>query len=74
MSTETILVTGAVDAMAVDIQCIKQGLVKVADCYKTPLITTNTRCKIEGGTHIEFNEHDPRSCADEIVIKAITPV
>jgi anaerobic carbon-monoxide dehydrogenase catalytic subunit len=72
MSTETILVTGAVDAMAVDIQCIKQGLVKVADCYGTPLITTNTRCHIEGATHIEFNEHEPRACADEIVIKAIS--
>jgi carbon-monoxide dehydrogenase catalytic subunit len=36
-----ILVTGAVDAMCVDIQCIKQGLVSVADCYDTPLITTN---------------------------------
>lgn len=72
MSTEAILVTGAVDAMAVDIQCIKQGLVKVAECYKTHLFTTNPRCHIEGAKHIEFNEHDPRSCTDEIVIKAIT--
>jgi anaerobic carbon-monoxide dehydrogenase catalytic subunit len=48
MSTEAILVTGAVDAMCVDVQCIKQGLVKVAKCYNTPLITTNPRCHIEG--------------------------
>ena len=46
MSTEAVLVTGAVDAMCVDVQCIKQGLVKVADCYDTPLITTNPRCHI----------------------------
>ncbi len=72
MSTETILVTGAVDAMAVDVQCIKQGLVKVADCYKTPLITTNPRCHIEGATHVAFNEHKPKACTDEIVIKAIS--
>lgn len=71
-STEAILVTGAVDAMAVDIQCIQQGLSKVAECYDTPFITTNPRCKIEGALHIEFNEHDPKSCTDEIVIKAIT--
>jgi carbon-monoxide dehydrogenase catalytic subunit len=71
MSTETILVTGAVDAMTVDVQCIKQGLVKVADCYNTPLITTNPRCKIEGATHIEFHEHEPKDCTDEIVIRAI---
>jgi carbon-monoxide dehydrogenase catalytic subunit len=71
MSTEAVLVTGAVDAMGVDVQCIKQGLVKVADCYNTPLITTNPRCHIEGATHIEFHEHDPKACTDEIVIRAI---
>jgi carbon-monoxide dehydrogenase catalytic subunit len=71
MSTETILVTGAVDAMTVDVQCIKQGLVKVADCYGTLLITTNPRCHIEGATHLEFHEHTPKDCTDEIVIRAI---
>jgi carbon-monoxide dehydrogenase catalytic subunit len=71
-STEAILVTGAVDAMAVDIQCIKQGLAAVAQCYDTPLITTNTRAHIEGAVHFEFNEHDPLACTDEIVIKAIS--
>jgi anaerobic carbon-monoxide dehydrogenase catalytic subunit len=72
MSTEAILVTGAVDAMTVDVQCIKQGLAKVAECYQTPLITTNPRCHIEGAQHVEFHEHEPRGCTDEIVIKAIT--
>lgn len=72
MSTEAILVTGAVDAMCVDVQCIKQGLVKVAECYGTYMFTTNPRCKIEGATHIEFHEHDPKSCTDEVVIRAIT--
>ncbi len=71
MSTEAVLVTGAVDAMGVDVQCIKQGLVKVADCYGTKLITTNPRCHIEGATHVEFHEHDPKGCTDEIVIQAI---
>jgi anaerobic carbon-monoxide dehydrogenase catalytic subunit len=71
-STEPILVTGAVDAMAVDIQCIQQALVKVAECYNTPLITTNSRCHIEGATHIQFDEHNPRACTEEVVIRAIT--
>ena len=70
-STEAILVTGAVDAMVVDVQCIKQALVTVADCYKTPLITTNTRCQIEGATHVQFHEDKARECTDEIVIQAI---
>ncbi len=72
MSTEAVLVTGAVDGLCVDVQCIKQGLSKVAQCYDTPMFTTNPRCHIEGAQHIEFNEHDPLGCTDEIVIKAIT--
>jgi anaerobic carbon-monoxide dehydrogenase catalytic subunit len=72
MSTEAILVTGAVDAMCVDVQCIKQGLQKVAECYNTPLITTNSRCHIEGATHIQFEDHTPRECTDEVIIKAIS--
>lgn len=71
MSTEAILVTGAVDAMGVDVQCIKQGLAKVADCYGTTLFTTNPRCHIEGAKHVEFNEHEPRKCSDSIVEMAI---
>jgi len=72
MSTEAVICTGAVDTMCVDIQCIKQGLVSVAQCYGTELITTNPRCHIEGATHIEFNDHTPMDCTDEVVIKAIT--
>lgn len=71
MSTEAVIVTGAVDAMGVDVQCIKQGLVKVAQCYGTRLFTTNPRAHIEGALHVEFEEHEPRKCTDEIVEMAI---
>ena len=71
MSTETVLITGAVDAMAVDVQCIKQGLAPLADCYGTKLFTTNPRAHIEGVDHIEFEEHHPRKCTDKVVKEAI---
>ena len=71
MSSEAILVTGAVDAMGVDVQCIKQGLGSIADCYGTKLFTTNPRCHIEGVEHIQFEEHAPRECTDSIVENAI---
>jgi carbon-monoxide dehydrogenase catalytic subunit len=71
MSTETVVVTGAVDAMAVDVQCIKQGLVPLAECYGTKFFTTNPRAHIEGATHIEFEEHHPRKCTDKVVKEAI---
>jgi len=71
MSTEAVLVTGAVDAMGVDVQCIKQGLAKVAECYGSKLFTTNPRCHIEGADHIELDDHEPRKCTDTIVKMAI---
>ena len=71
MSTEAVLVTGAVDAMGVDVQCIKQGLANVAQCYGSRLFTTNPRCHIEGADHIEFDDHKPRECTDNIVKMAI---
>ncbi|MCF8034344.1 MAG: anaerobic carbon-monoxide dehydrogenase catalytic subunit [Desulfarculaceae bacterium] len=71
MSTEAVLVTGAVDAMAVDVQCIKQGLAKVAECYGTKLFTTNPRTHIEGVMHVEFEEAYPRECTDTVVDMAI---
>jgi anaerobic carbon-monoxide dehydrogenase catalytic subunit len=67
MSTEAVIITGAVDAMGVDVQCIKQGLSKVAECYGTKFFTTNPRAHIEGAEHIPFVEHDPRACTDAIV-------
>ncbi|MGD1985486.1 MAG: anaerobic carbon-monoxide dehydrogenase catalytic subunit [Desulfobacterales bacterium] len=71
MSTEAVMVTGAVDAFAVDVQCIQQGLAKVAECYGTKLFTTNPSCRIEGVDHIEFDEHQPHACTDAIVEWAI---
>jgi len=71
-STEAVLVSGAVDAMTVDVQCIKQDLQRVCECYDTVFITTNYRAKIEGAKHVEMNEHDPLGCTDEIIIQAIS--
>jgi carbon-monoxide dehydrogenase catalytic subunit len=72
MSVDMVLVTGAVDAFTVDIQCISQGLAKVSKCYDTPMFTTNPRCHIEEATHIEFEEGDPQACTDDIIIRAIS--
>lgn len=71
LSTEPVLATGAVDAMAVDVQCIMQALPRMAECYGTKFFTTNPRARIEGVEHIEFHEHHPEECADKIVSMAI---
>ncbi len=71
MSTEAIIATGAVDAMAVDVQCIMQALSKMSECYGTKFFTTNPRAKIDGATHIEFHEHTPSDCTNKVVDMAI---
>ncbi|MBN1177090.1 MAG: anaerobic carbon-monoxide dehydrogenase catalytic subunit [Dehalococcoidales bacterium] len=71
LQQELAIVTGAVDAMVVDVQCIMQSIQTVAECYHTKIITTAPKAKIPGATHIEFNEHDALKSAREIVKTAI---
>jgi carbon-monoxide dehydrogenase catalytic subunit len=71
LQQELAIVTGAVDAMVVDVQCIMQSIQTVAECYHTKIITTSPKAKIPGALHIEFDEHDAIKSAREIVKTAI---
>jgi carbon-monoxide dehydrogenase catalytic subunit len=71
LQQELAIVTGAVDAMVVDVQCIMQSLPDVAQCYHTKIITTSPKAKIPGAEHIEFNEHHAMKSAKAIVRAAI---
>ncbi|MGD8554185.1 MAG: anaerobic carbon-monoxide dehydrogenase catalytic subunit, partial [Anaerolineales bacterium] len=68
---ELAIITGAVDAMVVDVQCIMQALPKLAENFHTEIITTSPKVKIEGATHIEFDEHTALEIAKNIVRRAI---
>jgi carbon-monoxide dehydrogenase catalytic subunit len=71
LQQELAIVTGAVDAMVVDVQCEMQSLAQVAKCYHTKLITTTSKAKIEGAMHIEFDEHHAPDVAKKILMEAI---
>jgi len=71
LQQELAIVTGAVDAMVVDIQCIMQSLTTVAECYHTKIITTAAKAKIPGAIHMEFDEHNALESARAIVRTAI---
>jgi carbon-monoxide dehydrogenase catalytic subunit len=68
---ELSIMTGAVEAMVVDVQCIMQALVSLAENFHTMVITTSPKVKIKGATHIEFNEHKALTIAKEILKTAI---
>ncbi len=73
LQQELAIITGAVDAMVVDVQCIMENVANVADCFHTKIITTNPRAKIASGDtlHIEFDEHTAFEDAKRIVRTAI---
>jgi carbon-monoxide dehydrogenase catalytic subunit len=71
LQQELAILTGAVEAMIVDVQCIMQGLVPVAERYHTEVITTSPKMKITGATHIEFEESRALEIAKQIVRRAI---
>jgi len=73
LQQELAIITGACDAMVVDIQCIFQNVANVAKCFHTKLITTHPIAKMEQENviHIEFDEHYALDDAKRIVKMAI---
>ncbi len=71
LNSELAIVSGALEAMAVDVQCIYPSVTKVAEGYHTKVITTSPIAKIPGAEHIEFEESRADEVAEEIVRKAI---
>jgi carbon-monoxide dehydrogenase catalytic subunit len=73
LQQELVIITGACDAMVVDIQCVFQSLANVAKCFHTKLITTHPIARMEQDNvqHIEFDEHHAMEDAIRIVKIAI---
>ena len=67
LQQELAIVTGAVDAMIVDVQCIMPALGAVAGCFHTKLISTSPKAKFPGAVHMEFDETRAADIAREIV-------
>jgi len=71
VSQEMAIMTGALDAMVVDYQCIMPAVVNVAECMGTTVVTTMDLCKITGATHVEFSEEAAAEKAKETIDIAI---
>ncbi|MCJ7700600.1 MAG: anaerobic carbon-monoxide dehydrogenase catalytic subunit, partial [Anaerolineales bacterium] len=71
LQQELAILTGAVEAMVVDVQCIMQALVGLAENFHTKIITTSPKVKIKGATHIQFDEHKAMTIAKQILKEAI---
>ncbi len=71
LMTELAIVTGAVEAIVVDYQCIMPSLVQVAGCYHTRFIDTAEKARFTGATHFTIHPHNGREEAEKIVQMAI---
>jgi len=69
--SELAIMTGAVDAMVVDVQCIFPAMADLCSCYHTRFITTSEQAKIPGAIHIQFDEHQANAIASKIIRTAI---
>ena len=67
LQQELAILTGAVELMMVDVQCIMPALSSVAGCFHTKLVTTSPKCKFPGVEHIEFKEERALQIAKDII-------
>ncbi|HEX8993513.1 MAG TPA: anaerobic carbon-monoxide dehydrogenase catalytic subunit, partial [Anaerolineales bacterium] len=68
---ELVIMTGAVEAMVVDYQCIMPAVVETAKCYHTKVISTFDKAKFPGAEHISFNPAHALEIGKQIVRTAV---
>jgi len=68
---ELAILTGKVDAMTVDVQCIMPALVKLSERFHTRMVTTSEKAKFTGATHVGYEEHRAAEVAKEIIKLAV---
>ena len=68
---ELAIMTGALDVMVVDVQCIMPSIRSAAECFHTKIVTTMPIMKIPGSYHIAFDEHHAIESAKSIIRLAI---
>jgi len=65
------IMTGLIDALSVDVQCIMPAIAKLSEKFHTKIITTSPKAMIPGAVHVEHDEHHPKETAEKIVRMAI---
>jgi len=65
------IMTGLVDAISVDVQCIMPAIAELSKKFHTKVITTSEKAKIPGAVHIQYDEHKAREIARQVVKMAI---
>jgi len=68
---ELVIMTGALEAMVVDYQCIMPSVTDVAKCFHTKVISTSDKAKFPGATHVPFDPQHGLDIGKAIVRMAV---
>jgi carbon-monoxide dehydrogenase catalytic subunit len=71
LMTELTMVTGAVESIIVDYQCIMPSLGQVGQCYHTKLYSTSDKAKFPFMEHVEFTPENAKDQAFRIVKESV---
>lgn len=71
LQQEAVVLTGACEAIVVDVQCIFPALAPLSKCFHTKFITTSEITRIPGAEHIPFSPETAAESAKAIVKAAI---
>jgi carbon-monoxide dehydrogenase catalytic subunit len=71
LQQENAILTGAVEMMCVDVQCIFPALAPLSECFHTKFVTSSPIARIPGSTYIEFRPDTAFDQAKELVKMAI---
>ncbi|MDR1575049.1 MAG: anaerobic carbon-monoxide dehydrogenase catalytic subunit [Treponema sp.] len=71
LQQENAILTGAVEMMCVDVQCIFPALAPLSECFHTKFVTSSPIARIPGSIYIEFRPDTAFDQAKELVKMAI---
>ncbi len=71
LQQEAVVLTGACEAIVVDVQCIFPALGPLSKCFHTKFITTSPICRIPDSEFIEFDPSTANDNAKKIVEMAV---
>jgi carbon-monoxide dehydrogenase catalytic subunit len=71
LQQELAIITGAVDVMLVDVQCVFPAVTELQKCFHTKIVSTSAKAVLSDAVHIEFHEDHALETARKIIRVAI---
>jgi len=71
LQQENAILTGAVEMMCVDVQCIFPALSSLSECFHTKFVTSSPIARIPGSIYVEFKQDTAFQQAKDLVKMAV---